>query len=145
MGKRRQARILALQVMYQYDAGHRPTDEIFSSFWETQEETTAEVRHFVEELVSGFLEHSEKIDLLIGDYSRHWEPERMAVVDRNILRLAIFELLYREDIPPKVTINEFVDVAKKYSTEESGAFVNGILDRIFHEQGRAATQERGKA
>lgn len=145
MGKRRQARILALQAMYQHDAGHRPAGEVFSSFWDSRGETSPEVRQFVEELVSGFLEHSERIDLLIKEYSRHWEPERMAVVDRNILRLAIFELLYREDIPPKVTINEFVDVAKKFSTEESGAFVNGILDRIFREQGKAAIREHGKA
>jgi N utilization substance protein B len=133
MGKRRRARVLALQVMYQHDAGPLPVEEIFAVFWESQDQQDPEVRHFTEELVRGAMERLEDLDRLVEEYSSHWPPGRMAMIDRNILRLAIFEILYRDDIPPKVSINEYVDIAKKFSTEESGAFVNGILDRTYRE------------
>jgi N utilization substance protein B len=133
MGSRRKARVLALQVMYQFDAGRGPTEEGLRSFWESQDVTAGDIREFADSLVAGVAEHRERIDRLIVEYSSHWAPDRMAVLDRNILRIALFELLYLKDIPPKVTINEFVDVAKRFSTEDSGAFVNGILDRIYHD------------
>jgi N utilization substance protein B len=135
MGKRRQSRVLALQILYQHETGGRPLEGILPSFWSSQGTPSLEIRSFSEELVKGFLDNREEIEGLIGEYSRNWAPERIAVVDRNILRLAITELLHRNDIPPKVTINEYVDVAKKFSTGESGSFVNGILDRIHHEEG----------
>jgi N utilization substance protein B len=135
MGNRRKARVLALQIIYQHDIGSRPLDEILRSFWESQGLPSAEIRSFAENLAAGVLDHLEEIDTLAGEYSSHWNLERMAAVDRNILRLAVYELIYREDIPPKVTINEFVTIAKKFSTEDSGAFVNGVLDRIYQEQG----------
>lgn len=124
---------MALQVMYQRDAGPAPLEEILAGFWEGNSAVDDTVRHFTEELVQGAVKHIESLNSRIEDYASHWSTGRMAVVDRNILRLAIFELLYRDDIPPKVTINEYVDIAKKYSTEESGAFVNGILDRTLRE------------
>lgn len=127
--------MLALQIIYQIDTGARRLEEMLDAFWESQGFPEAEVRGFTEELVRGVLEYREEIDDLIQKYSQHWSPGRMAVVDRNILRLAIFEILHRREIPPKVTINEFVEIAKKFSTEESGAFVNGILDRTYHESG----------
>ena len=81
--------------------------------------------------------HEGKIDELISQYTEHWEIERMAVVDRNILRQGIFELLWGADVPPKVAINEALEVAKKFSTQESSRFLNGILDRIHKELGPA--------
>ena len=137
MGNRRKARGLALQIIYQHDIGSRTLDDILRSFWESQGLPPAEVRAFAEDLAAGVRDHLEEIDALAGEYSSHWDLERMAAVDRNILRLAVYELIYRDDIPPKVTINEFVDMAKKFSTEDSGAFVNGVLDRIFQEKSSA--------
>jgi N utilization substance protein B len=81
-------------------------------------------------LVRGFFEHREGIDRRLEKYSEHWRLSRMSTVDRNILRMAVFELLYYRETPPKVVINEALEVAKKYSTQESVAFLNGILDRI---------------
>jgi N utilization substance protein B len=143
MGKRRKARVLALQIMYQHDAGPLPVEELFGVFWESQDQQDPEVRHFTEELVRGAMERLEELDGRIKEYSSHWPPGRMAMIDRNILRLAIFEILHRDDIPPKVTINEYVDIAKKYSTEESGAFVNGILDRTYREVSAGAEGSGG--
>jgi N utilization substance protein B len=137
MGNRRKARVLALQIIYQHDIGSRTLDDILRSFWESQGLPPAEVRAFAEDLAAGVRDHLEEIDALAGEYSSHWDLERMAAVDRNILRLAVYELIYRDDIPPKVTINEFVEIAKKFSTEDSGAFVNGVLDRIFQEKSSA--------
>lgn len=131
MGRRRKSRELALQILYQYDTGSSPLEEILESFWESQGSPLPEVRLFAEDLARGALGHQEEIDSLARKLSEHWVLERMAVVDRNIIRLAIYELLYRNDIPPKVTINESVEIAKKYSTKDSGAFVNGILDRVY--------------
>ena len=135
MGNRRKARVLALQIIYQHDIGARPLDDILSSFWESQGLPPAEVRLFAEDLAAGVRDHLEEIDALTGEYSSHWDLDRMAAVDRNILRLAVYELIYRGDIPPKVTINEFVEIAKKFSTGDSGSFVNGVLDRIYRERG----------
>jgi transcription antitermination factor NusB len=92
-----------------------------------------EVREFAEALVRGTKLHEAKIDELISQYAQHWELERMAVVDRNILREGIFEILWAGDVPPKVAINEALEVAKKFSTQESSRFINGILDRVHKE------------
>ena len=141
MGNRRKARVLALQIIYQHDIGSRTLDDILRSFWESQGLPPAEVRTFAEDLAAGVRDHLEEIDALAGEYSSHWNLERMAAVDRNIIRLAVYELIYRDDIPPKVTINEFVEIAKKFSTEDSGAFVNGVLDRIFQEKSTAQKKD----
>ena len=90
----------------------------------------AEVRLFADPLIRGALEHREEADTLIRQYAVNWELHRIAAVDRNILRLAIYEMLHRLDIPPIVSINEAVDLAKKFSTQDSGKFVNGILDKV---------------
>jgi len=124
---------MALQIMYQRDAGPEPLEEILAGWWERNSTADDTVRHFTDELVRGTVEHIVSLNEMIEDYASHWSTGRLAVIDRNILRLAMFELLYREDIPPKVSINEYVDIAKKFSTEESGAFVNGILDRTLRE------------
>jgi N utilization substance protein B len=135
MGNRRKARVLALQIIYQHDIASRPLDDILRSFWESQGLPPPEVRTFAEDLAAGVRDHLEEIDALASEYSSHWDLDRMAAVDRNILRLAVYELIYRGDIPPKVTINEFVEIAKKFSTGDSGSFVNGVLDRIYQERG----------
>lgn len=133
MGKRRKSRELALQFLYELDLhdddGGPPR---FGEFW-VRHPADAEVRVFTEELVRGTREHQQKIDDLIRQFTEHWSLDRMAVVDRNILRQGIFELLWEPDVPPKVAINEALEVAKKFSTQESSRFINGILDRIRKE------------
>ena len=89
-----------------------------------------ESRTFCESLVRGVMKHYGEINDLVERYAEHWKMARMTWIDRNILRMAIYELLYCQDIPPKVTINEAVDLGKKFGSEDSGAFINGILDRI---------------
>jgi len=133
VGKRRKSRELALQFLYELDlhddAGG--TSRV-GEFW-ARHPADEQVRAFTEELVRGTREHQQKIDDLIRQFTEHWSLERMAVVDRNILRQGIYELLWEPDVPPKVTINEALEVAKKFSTQESSRFINGILDRIRKE------------
>lgn len=90
----------------------------------------AATREFADPLIRGTLEHRDEADAIIKKLAKNWELHRIAAVDRNILRLAIYEMLHREDIPPVVSINEAVDIAKKFSTQDSGKFVNGILDKV---------------
>ena len=126
---RRKSRELALQVLYQIDITHLASQEAFTLF--TQSFKTSEsLRPFSIRLIEGVCKHKEEVDNLIQKHSEHWHLDRMSVVDRNILRIGIFEIIYCQDIPPKVTINEAVELAKKYGSEDSGAFVNGILDNI---------------
>jgi transcription antitermination protein NusB len=129
-GKRRIARELAVQFLYQYDLSGGSLEEALPLFWETQAETSEDGRKFTEVLVQGVVEHRAAIDERIAKYTDNWDLPRIAAVDRNILRLAMYEMLFRDDIPPVVSINEAVDIAKRFSTRESGAFVNGILDRL---------------
>ena len=100
----------------------------------------AAVRLFAEPLIRGALEHRAEADEWIRKFSKNWDLPRIAAVDRNILRLAIYEMLYREDIPPIVSINEAVDIAKRFSTQDSGKFVNGILDSVKGELMRPARE-----
>jgi transcription antitermination protein NusB len=129
-GKRRIARELAVQFLYQYDLSGGSLEEALPLFWQTQSEVGEDGRKFAEELVHGVVERRAAIDERIAKYTDNWDLPRIAAVDRNILRLAMYEMLFRDDIPPVVSINEAVDIAKKFSTRESGAFVNGILDRL---------------
>jgi len=130
MGKRRKARELALQALYQvdfYGGENRPGLELF---WEEQK-AGPEIRNFAQQLVEGALRRQSEIDRLIEKHSEHWKLSRMSRIDRNILRLALSELLEMDDIPYKVTIDEAIELAKKYGTSESGAFINGILDQVL--------------
>ncbi|MBI4395174.1 MAG: transcription antitermination factor NusB [Candidatus Omnitrophica bacterium] len=131
MRKRTQARECALKILYQLDILDQPIDQVISAFWEFNP-ASDDVRQFAEQLVRGTREHLTEIDQKIIHYTENWQLNRMAVVDRNILRFAVYELLFMDEIPPKVTINEAVNVAKKYSQDEAGKFVNGILDKINH-------------
>lgn len=130
MGKRRQSRELALQFLYQIDiAGEADWQKFLDVFWR-ENNTADDIRDFSNSIIKNVIEKKEEIDKLITEYTTNWDISRIAIVDRNILRTAISELLYRGDIPPIVAINEAVDIAKKYGTAESGKFVNGILDKI---------------
>jgi N utilization substance protein B len=129
MGKRRAARELALRTLFQIDLARLDAAETMAAA--LAEGTLAEdARDFARELVMGAVKKQKHIDLVIGKYARGWTLDRMANMDRNILRLAIFEILYLPDIPPAVTVDEAVELAKKYSTAESGRFVNGILGSL---------------
>lgn len=144
MRKRTLAREYALKLLYQADLLAKWDEkEIFEHFWE-EHPTDEEVRGYAEKIVRGTLRHLAAIDEIVTRYAENWELKRMAVVDRNILRQATYELLYLAgEIPPKVAINEAVTIAKKYSQEESGKFVNGILDKINHTEERLVDTSLG--
>lgn len=130
MGKRRQSRELAVQFLYQIDMlGQKDWPKALENFWKEQD-INQDVKDFSNRIINKVIEEKEEIDKLITSYTTNWDIERIAVVDRNVLRTAISELLYMDDIPPIVSINEAVDIAKKYGSSESGKFVNGILDKI---------------
>lgn len=133
MRKRTQAREYALQILYQIDVRKDPEDRILVDFWKNIE-AEPEVSDFAAKLVIGAIRNKKKIDEVISKYASNWKMSRMAVIDRNVLRIATYELLFCDDIPPKVSINEAVDLAKKFGDTESGKFVNGILDKIKKEE-----------
>jgi N utilization substance protein B len=131
MGLRRESRELALQMLYALDAN--PTvgvRETLQTFREEHTETLSRVREFAEGLVLGVQEKRDVIDAAIKARSKNWALVRMPLVDLNVMRLATFELMYRGDIPKKVSINEAIEIARKFGDKESPAFVNGILDEI---------------
>jgi transcription antitermination factor NusB len=129
MRKRTKARECALQVLYAMDIRKGSKREVSESYWQENKESL-EIKKFAMDLIDGTLVKMSKIDQLITKYADNWRIERMAVIDRNIIRMAIYELLYTADIPPKVAINEAVELAKKFGDDESGSFVNGVLDKI---------------
>ncbi len=149
-GTRRQARELVLQFLYQYDLSgviknpNADIEEGRALFWTTQDNVAEPARAFADELITGVTAHVAMIDEKIARYTEHWELSRIAAVDRNILRLAMYEMLFRDDIPPVVSINEAVEIAKRFSTRESGAFVNGILDRLRFDLPRPARTATGQ-
>ncbi len=130
MGKRRKARELALQALFQIDFYRTKNPESLNYFWQEQK-VSGEVLDFARKLVEGVCRRREEIDQLIEEHSENWKLSRMSRVDRNILRMAVLELLEMEDIPCKVTIDEAIELGKKYGTSDSGAFINGILDQIL--------------
>jgi transcription antitermination protein NusB len=162
MGKRREARERTVQFLFQHDLN--PPEDLeaaLTQFWHSQQMAAiaeekgvatwgqpvelpppsadeAAVRLFAEPLIRGTIEHRDETDAVIKKHAKNWELHRIAAVDRNILRLAIYEMLHRDDIPPVVSINEAVDIAKKFSTQDSGKFVNGILDKVKGELMRPA-------
>ena len=128
--KRTKARERAVQALYQIDVAATDLEEALSRFWRSSEPVEREVMEATEELVRGAAEHRREIDEAIESVSANWRLDRMARVDRNILRLAVYELAHRPDVPVKVVINEAIELGKKYGSESSGAFVNGVLDRV---------------
>ncbi len=162
MGKRREARERAVQFLFQHDLNPPENLELeLAQFWSSQRLAAiedekapsnwgprtelpppsteeAETRLFADPLIRGVLQFRDSIDEQIKKHAKNWDFHRIAAVDRNIMRLAIYEMLHRDDIPPVVSINEAVDIAKKFSTQDSGKFVNGILDKIRGELMRSA-------
>jgi N utilization substance protein B len=144
VGSRRKARELALQTLYELDfQGSELGDAIVNMRARSEDAELVgraggdvDTAAFAERIVVGVMERREAIDALLGECSTNWKVARMAVVDRNILRMATFELRWMDDIPPKVTLNEAIEIAKRYGSEDSGAFINGILDRIASLKGR---------
>jgi N utilization substance protein B len=154
MGKRREARERAVQFLFQHDLNPPENLELaLAQFWNSQRAAAieeekgaarwgeaaelappsvedAETRLFAEPLIRGVLQHRDALDEHIKKHAKNWDFHRIAAVDRNVMRLAIYEMLHRDDIPPIVSINEAVDIAKKFSTQDSGKFVNGILDKV---------------
>lgn len=139
MRSRRKGREVALKLLYGFDLLPRDIDATLQEFWQLTR-YPEEVRLFADKLVRGTLAHKAEIDAFIAKNAINWSIDRMAVVDRNILRYAVYELLYEDVIPPKVTINEALDISKKYSTPKSSAFINGILDHIHHNLKKSQTR-----
>lgn len=135
MGTRRQARELAMQALFYMDMRNNVSVEMLEHFCGNFS-PSKKTKPFFLKLVSGVIKTKGELDALIERFSTNWNISRMSCVDRNVMRIAIFELLYRDDIPPKVSINEAVDIGKKFGTEESGAFINGIMDSIRGELGK---------
>ena len=133
MRKRSLARDWALKILYQTDITGRDINRTIEAFFaeeENQEHTEPQIEEFCKRLVLGVHGNIAQIDQKISQYATNWQLKRMAIIDRNVLRLGVFELQHTSDIPPKVTINEAVELAKKYGDLESSKFVNGILDNI---------------
>jgi len=129
VGQRRRARVLALQALYRMDLTKEGPDSTLSLLWRDLS-VKGDTRRFAEECVRGVWRDRHRIDSLIRRHSEHWRLERMAFVDRNILRLGVYELIHHPEIPARVVINEAVELGKRFSTEASGAFINGVLDQI---------------
>jgi transcription antitermination protein NusB len=142
--RRTKARERALQALYQIDVAATGLDEALSRFWKSFEPVEKEVRDLAEQLVRGVAEHRRDLDEAIEAVSTHWRLDRMAKVDRNVLRLAAYELIHRPDVPVRVVINEAIELGKKYGSESSGAFVNGVLDKVAQQlpPSRRGTEDR---
>ena len=130
MGKRRTARELALKFLYQTEFNSNSPDSELNSFCE-RANVSEETQDFTQTLIKNIFVHKKEVDGLLKKISANWVPDRMAMIDKNILRLGICELLFDATTPPKVVINEAVEIAKKFGTEESPDFINGILDKVY--------------
>jgi N utilization substance protein B len=132
MGKRRRGREAALRMLFEIDVGKMPAETVVSRHL-AETNLDGDSAEFARRLVEGTVQERQRIDELLAHYAREWSLSRMANVDRNVLRLAAYEILYLADIPPSVSVDEAVELAKKYSTAESGKFVNGILGNLIRE------------
>lgn len=132
MGNRHKSRELALQVLYEIEMKSTEPKLVFDLFWK-HEEYPKEIKQFTVDIVEGVYRNRKEIDHIIEKHSTHWKLSRMAVVDRNILRVGVYELLYDHEIPTSVVINESIELGKSFGTEDSGAFINGILDHVARE------------
>ncbi len=132
MSTRRQAREMALQMLYQSDVGGAEEEQVLAGFRPTEYSADGErAFSYARSLVEGTLSHRQEIDDLIRQQAEHWRLERMPPVDRNILRLAVYEFLYQTDVPKLVILDEAIELAKEFGSEQSGRFVNGLLDGIL--------------
>ena len=141
MGKRRKSREGTLQILFQLEFDDSIPDDIVNQFWEGKK-ASREIKDYSRYLIRGITSHQDSIDRIIQSASEHWRLSRMAVVDRNILRMAVFELFYEEGIAPAIVINEAIEIAKKFSSEQAAQFINGILDALRKQSD--ATREKLK-
>ncbi len=140
MGSRHRARERAIQILFQYDIHGKPglwLDE----FWK-QYPLEDELKAFTNQLVDGVVAHQKELDALIGRYAANWKVSRMPIVDRNILRAGLYELLWMPDVPAKVTMNEAIELAKSFGDEEASKFVNGILDKVLATEPKLEAKRR---
>jgi N utilization substance protein B len=133
MGTRRKSRELALQMLFQADMGHQPAAQVTGTFWAERSGVTREVRGFADDLFRVACDRATEIDALIERHAQHWRMDRMAAVDRNIIRGAVAEFLGYRSTPKAIIINEALEIARKYSSPESVQFINGVLDSIARE------------
>jgi transcription antitermination factor NusB len=134
MRRRTLAREHALKILYQFDITKRSMEESIQSYWTAEETKDEEIIAYANLLCRGVAAHLTALDAKISDYATNWQIKRMAIIDRNVMRIGLFELQHTTDIPPKVAINEAVELVKKYGDLESSKFVNGILDKIHKKE-----------
>ena len=132
MSLRHKGRELALQVLFQWDI-HHGTSGWLAEFWK-QNAVSSDAQHFAEILIEGVISCVAELDALIGRYAENWTVSRMAVIDRNVLRTAAYEFVHLPDVPARVTLNEAIEIVKRFGDAQSGAFVNGVLDRMLKEE-----------
>jgi len=130
IGKRRQARENVLKILYQMEILGEDHNTVLESYWNTIPKIDSKVKEFANELVKGISEKRNELDEIIKSRLKNWNFDRVAVIDKNILRMGIYEIKFRDDIPDNVSINEAIEIAKKYGDVESSRFINGILDKV---------------
>jgi N utilization substance protein B len=140
-GKRRKARELAMQMLFQADLGKQTPDDVRKTFWEAREEVEPDTRGFAEDLFRVGMNREEEINTLIEQHSANWKLSRMAAVDRNVLRMAVAELLGFPGTPAPIIINEALEIARRYSAPESVNFLNGVLDAISRQRYEASKKK----
>lgn len=141
--KRREARELVLKILYAWDVGKNDADQVMEQLF-NEENTTESGRVFCRSLVNGVIANLVAIDKLISKYSTDWPLDRMAVVDRNLMRIAVFEILFSDGVPSAVAVNEAIEIAKSYGSEESPRFVNGILGNIIKDLSQIKAELKGE-
>ena len=139
MRRRTLAREHALKILYQFDITKRPVEAVIESYWKAEETKDQEIITYANSLVNGVSARLEAIDQKISDYATNWQIKRMAIIDRNVMRIGLYELQHSSNIPPKVAINEAVELGKTFGGESSGKFVNGVLGTLYKEMGLEET------
>ena len=134
MRKRTFAREAALKILYAMDIAKEPAEECSRKYWQENDTKDESIKEFARSIVYGVETNLAEVDRIITRHAENWQLSRMATIDRNVLRIATYELLYCKEIPPKVAINEAIEMAKKYGDKDSGKFVNGVLDKINKEE-----------
>ena len=137
MGPRRKSREMALQMLFQMDVGKQTPEEVRKSFWNERKDVEDEVRGFADDLFRVATDRTVEIDERIERHAEHWRMERMAAVDRNVLRAGVAEMLAYPDTPRPVVINEAIEIGKKFSSPEAVQFINGVLDSVAKEMAKA--------
>lgn len=143
MGRRRRAREETLRILFQLEFEDAEFDKIVIQYWKNRK-VHGDIKEYSASLVNGIISHKKEIDKAIQSVSEHWRVSRMALVDRNILRMAVFEIMYEEKVDSAVIINEAIEIARKYSGDEAAAFVNGILDGVRKniQKGKGSLREK---